>query len=94
MDLLNAGLDVPLVWNLLGRPSDYTNVYVRLLGLVEDYVRTKNQLQRTEPVRVALVVDDAEVDSANAELGAILEASLRFNGGSPQVTAKTSSSCR
>ena len=85
VDLLNAELDVPLVWNLLGRPSDYTNVYVRLLGLVEDYVRAKNQYADTDPVRVALVVDDAEVDAANAELGEILEASLRFNGESPAV---------
>ncbi|HVR19769.1 MAG TPA: hypothetical protein VMS65_08735, partial [Polyangiaceae bacterium] len=85
VDLLNAELDVPLVWNLLGRPSDYTNAYVRLLAIVENYVRAKNLYGASDQVRLALVVDDAEVDAANAELGEILEASLKFNGKSPDA---------
>jgi hypothetical protein len=80
VDALNDELDAPLVWNLLGRPSDYTAIYVRLLSLVETYVREKNRYGDLEPVKLALVVDDADVDAANFELGETLRSAIRFNG--------------
>jgi hypothetical protein len=73
------------IWNLLGLPSDYGNPYTELVGLVEQYVRYQTERDPATDLRLALVVN--ENDPQTADLGDVLQSALRFNNASAQENA-------
>lgn len=72
-----TALGSPMIWNLLGQPSDYADPYAALLLLLDTYVRNHTTRTPSADLRVALVVDTT--DASTAELGDALEGALRFN---------------
>ncbi len=68
-----------LLWHMLGQPSDNAAAYAAVLGRVEAYVRTSQNIPMGTPVRIATVTANATVTQ---DLAAAVLPLLRWNGKS------------